>query len=305
MRRLGGAERLIRGEAIRFMQQQRSDEQRSKWAMVLYEQPEEIPQPESSSSEPSPSAPALTVLEEIMLKYGYTRSEPPVRVRAVPIPPSAPTSTPASPLVKFSKTRVKRAVKKGTGISEPADSEEESENQASTFQSSVREQAQKVMDDIPPEVVVKLEVEDLTPEELERFNGNNKLTFEQFTVLDADRANALAKEKGKGKGKTSLAQDPDFPVWNVKISNIHLPHGVIPINETSLGSSSSGLSEADDLRRAIVESLELERIRKEKEARELQEILAQIDQQEMDEAWARVEEEYQKIQREKNNKRKP
>ena len=166
-----------------------------------------------------------------MLKYGYTRSEPLVRVRAVHIPPSAPTSTPASPVVKFSKTRVKRAVKKGTGISEPADSEEESENQASAFQSSAREQAQKVMDDIPPEVVVKLEVEDLTPEELERFNGNHKLTFEQFTVLDADRANALAKEKvkgkGKGIGKASLAQDPDFPVWNVKISNIHLPHGVI------------------------------------------------------------------------------
>ena len=228
-----------------------------------------------------------------------------MRVRAVPIPPSAPTSTPASLVVKFSKTRVKRAVKKGTGSSEPADSEEEPENQASTFQSSVREQAQKVMDDIPPEVVVKLEVEGLTTEELERFNGNNKLTFEQFTVLDADRANAWAKEKAKGKGKASLAQDPDFPVWNVKISNIHLPHGVIPINETSLGSSSSGLSEADDLRRAIVESLELERIRKEKEARELQEILAQIDQQEMDEAWARVEEAYQKNQRGKNNKRKP
>ena len=70
-------------------------------------------------------------------------------------------------------------------------------------------------------------------------------------------------------------------------------------------SSSSGLSEVDDLRRAIVESLELERIRKEREARELQEILAQIDQQEMDEAWARVEEEYQKNQRGKNNKRKP
>ena len=34
---LGSAERLIRGEAIRFMEQQRSDEQRSKWAMVLVE----------------------------------------------------------------------------------------------------------------------------------------------------------------------------------------------------------------------------------------------------------------------------
>ena len=62
MRRLGSAERLIHGEAIRFMQQQRSDEQRSKWAMVLVEQPGEIPQPsepepEPSSSEPPPSVP--------------------------------------------------------------------------------------------------------------------------------------------------------------------------------------------------------------------------------------------------------
>ena len=61
--RLGSAERLIREEAIRFMEQQRSDEQRSDWAMVLVEQPDEIPQsepepePEPSSPEPPPSVP--------------------------------------------------------------------------------------------------------------------------------------------------------------------------------------------------------------------------------------------------------
>ena len=39
--RLGGAENLIRGEAIRFMQQQRLDEQGSKWDMVVFEQNEQ------------------------------------------------------------------------------------------------------------------------------------------------------------------------------------------------------------------------------------------------------------------------
>ena len=68
--RLGGAESLIRGEAIRFMQQQRSDEQRSKWEMVVYEQNEEIPQPESSSSEPPSSEHSRNIVEEIMMKYG-------------------------------------------------------------------------------------------------------------------------------------------------------------------------------------------------------------------------------------------
>ena len=53
---LGSAEHLIRGEVIRFMEQQRSDEQRSKWAMVLVEQPDEIPQPEPKpEQEPSSS----------------------------------------------------------------------------------------------------------------------------------------------------------------------------------------------------------------------------------------------------------
>ena len=49
--RLGGAESLIRGEAIRFMQQQRSDEQRSKWDMVVHEQNEETSQPEYSGGD--------------------------------------------------------------------------------------------------------------------------------------------------------------------------------------------------------------------------------------------------------------
>ena len=61
--RLGGAENLIRGEAIRFMQQQRTDEQGSKWDMVVFEQNEEIPQPDSSSSEPPSSEQSKNIVE--------------------------------------------------------------------------------------------------------------------------------------------------------------------------------------------------------------------------------------------------
>ena len=101
MRRIGSAERLIRGEAIRFMQQQRSDEQRSEWAMVLYEQPDEIPQPEPepSSSEPPPSVAGQNIIEEIMMKYGLKRQNHPPIVIAKPIPPPKSTSAPPPPVV--------------------------------------------------------------------------------------------------------------------------------------------------------------------------------------------------------------
>ena len=107
MRRIGSAERLVRGEAIRFMQQQRSDEQRSRWAMVLYEQPDEIPQPESepelSSSEPPPSVPGRNIIEEIMMKYGLERQNHPPMVIAKPIPSPKSTSAPPPPVVPSSE----------------------------------------------------------------------------------------------------------------------------------------------------------------------------------------------------------
>ena len=71
------------------MEQQRSDEQRSKWEMVLYEQPDEIPQPEPepepSSSEPSSSEPGRNIIEEIRMKYGLERINHPPMVIAKPI----------------------------------------------------------------------------------------------------------------------------------------------------------------------------------------------------------------------------
>ena len=77
--RLGGAERLIRGEVIRFMQQQRSYEQRSKWGMVVVEQSEEIPQPASSSSESPSTKQSKNIVEEIMMKYGLKKvNHPPL-----------------------------------------------------------------------------------------------------------------------------------------------------------------------------------------------------------------------------------
>ena len=71
--------------------------------MVLYEQPDEIPQPEPepepSSSEPPPSEPGRNIIEEIMMKYGLERINHPPMVIAKPIPPLKSTSAPPPPVV--------------------------------------------------------------------------------------------------------------------------------------------------------------------------------------------------------------
>ena len=76
--------------------QQRSASKRSNLEMVLVDQPVETqpteaspsePEP-SSSTKPPPSVPAQNIFEEIMMKYGYKRLDPPVIVIAKPIPPS-------------------------------------------------------------------------------------------------------------------------------------------------------------------------------------------------------------------------
>ena len=87
--RLGGAESLIRGEAIRFMQQQRSDEQKSKWEMVVFEQDEETSMPESPSSEPPTTEQSRNIVEEIMMKWGLKKINHPPIVIAKPIPTSS------------------------------------------------------------------------------------------------------------------------------------------------------------------------------------------------------------------------
>ena len=64
------------------------------------------------------------------------------------------------------------------------------------------------------------------------------------------------------------------------------------------------MNEAADLKRAIEESLELERIRKAKAEREHQEILAQIKEAELKEMWDKMDEEHELNRREKNKRHK-
>ena len=321
--RLGRAESLIRGEAIRFMQQQRSDSQRSKLEMVLYNPPadasppEPEPEPESSSAEPPPSVPAQNIIEEIMMKYGLKRQANPPIVIATPIPSEPTSAPPPSPIIKFSRSRKKSLVKKGAGTSEPTESEEEDtvdhteehELERSTQPGEASEpqsSTQAPPEEIPPLVEVKLEVEDMTPEEFERYGWTDRLTFEQFTCLDAERANAKhpqgkGKGKGKGKAKSSQAEDPNYPVWNVKVKTVHYPFGSIPISESPFGEF-AGLTKVNELKRAIEESLELERQRKARDEKELQDILAQIDQQTKEEKWVEMQEEHKQKQLERNKR---
>ena len=183
------------------MQQQRSDEQRSKWAIVIYEQPEEIPQPESSSSEPPSSKPAQNLLEEIMMKYGLERINHPPIVIAKPFPspsgpttappPSEPTSAPPSPVVKYSESRKKAVARKrankstsstASDVSEPEVPSAQDEFVPETLSSSQETHA------IPILKEVKLEIEDMTPEEFERYGFTDKTSFGQMACLDAERA---------------------------------------------------------------------------------------------------------------------
>ena len=223
---LGSAESLIRGEAIRFMQQQRSDEQRSRWAMVVYEQPEEIPQPESSSSEPSPSEPSRNIIEEIMMKYGLEKINHPPMVIVKPIPsPFEPTSAPPPSVVKYSESRKKAVARKGANKSATTTAPAESEQEVPSVQAEVVPETQSPSQESyapPPLKEVKLEIEDMTAEGFERYGWTDKLSFGQMTCLDAERACAKptqvkgnGKGKGKGKGKwkaKEVEEDPNFPV---------------------------------------------------------------------------------------------
>ena len=163
---------------------------------------------------------------------------------------------------------------------------------------------------IPPLVEVKLEVEDMTPEEFERYGWTDRITFEQLACLDAERELAKPpqeKRKGKGKGKgkatSSQVEDPDYPVWNVKVKAVHYPFGSMPISDSPFGEF-AGLTEVNDLKRAIEESLESERLRKARDEKELEEMLAQIDQSEKDAQLAKMQEECNQKQLERERKKR-
>ena len=188
---------------------------------------------------------------------------------ARPIPPSEPTSAPPPPppsVVRYSSSRKKSCVKKGAGTAESSESEEEPRDRSEDHESERISQTGEASEPqsstqahlVPPLVEVKLEVEDMTPEEFERFGYTDRLTQEQFFVLDAERAKAQRKGKGKVKGKgkasSSQADDPNYPVWNVKVRAIHYPYGSMHISDAPFGEF-AGLTEVSDLKRAIDASL--------------------------------------------------
>ena len=105
----------------------------------MYEQNEEIPQSESSSSEPPSSEHGKNIVEEIMMKYGLKKINHPPIVIAKPIPspsgptsaapPSEPTSAPPPSVVRYSESRKKvvarKRANKSTTSTETAESEQE------------------------------------------------------------------------------------------------------------------------------------------------------------------------------------
>ena len=155
---------------------------------------------------------------------------------------------------------------------------------------------------------VKLEIEDMTPEEFEKFGFTDKLSFGQMACLDADRASALptppiSKSKGKGKRKAQeVEEDPNFPVWNVKIRAVHYPNGEVFYFDDATGFP--GYEEVENLKRAFEESIESERLRREKAEEELQEIIAQIDQSEREAKLAQIHKENEERQKQREKKKK-
>ena len=328
--RLGGAESLIRGEAIRFMQQQKSAEQGPQLEMVVFEPNEQPSQPESSSSEPSPTKSSKNIVEEIMMKWGLKRPNHPPIVIAKPIPassgqeseiPSSEQSSAPPPssdtTVTFSESRKKtvarKRAKKVIASTESESEEEILSGQPVQESSSARvEQEIPVVQAVPILKEIKLEIEDMTPEEFERYGFTDKISFGQLACLDADRAKAkptqsVAKGKGKGKGKgkrkgQEVEDDPNFPVWNVKIRAVHYPNGEVTPFDDATGFP--GFEEVENMKKAFEESIESERLRREREEEELQRIIAQIDQNVKDAHLAQLQKENEERQNERERKKK-
>ena len=329
--RLSGAESLIRGEAIRFMEQQRTAEQGPQLEMVVFEPNEQPSQPESSSSEPPPTKISRKIVEEIMMKWGLKKINHPPIVIAKPIPASSgqaseiPSSEQSSapppssePAVTFSESRKKAVAKKRTrkiiATTETAESDEEtpSDLPEQGTSSAQIEQEIPVVQAVPILKEVKLEIEDMTPEEYEKYGFTDKLSFGQMACLDADRASAMptppiSKSKGKSKGKgkrkaQEVEEDPNFPVWNVKIRAVHYPNGEVAYFDDATGFP--GYEEVENMKRAFEESIESERLRREREEEELQRIIAQIDQNVHEAELAKLQKESEERQKERERKKR-
>ena len=77
----------------------------------------------------------------------------------------------------------------------------------------------------------------------------------------------------------------------------------MPISDSPFGEF-AGLTEVNDLKRAIQESLESERLRRAKAEAELQDMPAQIDQSEKDAQLAKMQEECDQRQIERERKKR-
>ena len=138
----------------------------------------------------------------------------------------------------------------------------------------------------------------MTQEEFKYF-GTTNLTFSQAQMLDAMRAKSR-----HGKGKVDLSHDPEYSAWAFKVRSLHLPSGTIPVDSSSSRQEQLvGIDEEADMRRAIRESLVLERQEKERAEREHLEDLARIreaEEAELKELWDRCEEGSEQIRRERD-----
>ena len=91
-------------------------------------------------------------------------------------------------------------------------------------------------------------------------------------------------------------------MWNVKIRVVHYPNGeVTPFSDAT---GFPGFEEVENLKRAFEESVESERLRREKEEEELQRIIAQIDQNVKDAHLAQLQKENEERQKERETKKK-
>ena len=91
-------------------------------------------------------------------------------------------------------------------------------------------------------------------------------------------------------------------MWNVKIRVVHYPNGeVTPFSDAT---RFPGFEEVENLKRAFEESVESERLRREKEEEELQRIIAQIDQNVKDAHLAQLQKENEERQKERERKKK-
>ena len=255
--------------------------------------------------------PPIVIAKPIPASSGQ-ESEIPSSERSSAPPPSS------EPAVTFSESRKKAVARKRAkriiATTESAESKEETPSDLpEQGTSSVQvEQEMPVVQAVPILKEVKLEIEDMTPEEFEKFGFTDKLSFGQMACLDADRASAMptppiSKSKGKSKGKgkrkaQEVEEDPNFQVWNVKIRAAHYPDGVvIPFDDAT---GFPGYEEVENMKRAFEESIESERLRRERDEEELQQIIAQIDQNVHEAELAKLQRENEERQKERDRKKK-